>query len=768
MDWCIMRFHYAGYFATEGDTLTYEGGLVDDLRVDPDRLSWYELSGVLRRGGYRNIKAIYYRIQYASLANGIRILDNDASVNSMVSEMMLEGTIDVYVEHGVEEPEVALHLIEGPPANDGENGNEGDENNVGGAEFVDIEVEVEGAEQAAYHGQVAGEDASEVDNGDSGMDSDSVASSYRDSSDFGDLESDLEEIVDEATRRDRRYPLYNEDVVVPHITEGMIFMNAAQFKRADIYGVDVYMSMVRRAKKKILESYVLNIEEEFGQRWKQSNVSYRLAMVEDENGDSWNWFLELVQADLDHMGNGAGWTIMSDQHKAIEKAIKDITPEAEHREFEENLEKLKAISPDAGTDIEKYALVQQWCRAFQKEESMLELIDNNLCEALNKTLLEARRMSALDISQHCRVFHNGQRGYEIEHGENRYLVRLDEKTCSCRRYNLSGIPCAHAICAIRDVRVDIEEYTSSWLWKETYLKAYGKSLQPVPGKKVWPITNDEPVRPPEFRQKPGKPQLARKKGPNEPKKTKGPKKASGGVSRKGMIMTCTHCHKQNHNKRACPYKGREIPTATDQEMGQSTQTGQQHSQLNTSTAAASTSNQATSNQATSTQAASNQAASNWKKRARASATSVGNASASLSITAAGINATTNANTRTQSGPATAAAQCSTVFSAPSTNTGTAPGNTPGTNTVSASSKSKTKRKKGPNTRQVSGRRGVGFSVVGGAGNVKTTGGGRSSPQSRAKAVGKKLITYSTLQKEAQAKFKKKFGRSGSYTNQFTE
>ncbi|OMP08970.1 hypothetical protein COLO4_05936 [Corchorus olitorius] len=122
MDLCTLRFHYEGYFASEGDTLMYEGGLVDDLRVDPDRLSWYELNGVLRRGGYRNIKAIFYRRQYFSLADGIRIVDSDASVNSMVAEMMLEGEIDVYVEHGVEELEVALHLIEAPPANDGENG----------------------------------------------------------------------------------------------------------------------------------------------------------------------------------------------------------------------------------------------------------------------------------------------------------------------------------------------------------------------------------------------------------------------------------------------------------------------------------------------------------------------------------------------------------------------------------------------------------------------------------------------------------------------
>ncbi|XVF09340.1 hypothetical protein REPUB_Repub07fG0083900 [Reevesia pubescens] len=45
---------------------------------------------------------------------------------------------------------------------------------------------------------------------------------------------------------------------------------------------------------------------------------------------------------------------------------------------------------------------------------------------------------------------NGEDGYEIDLGDDRFKVNLDEKTCSCRRYIFSGIPCAHAIGAVRD------------------------------------------------------------------------------------------------------------------------------------------------------------------------------------------------------------------------------------------------------------------------------------------------------------------------------
>ncbi|OMP07030.1 hypothetical protein COLO4_07691 [Corchorus olitorius] len=80
----------------------------------------------------------------------------------MVAEMVLEGEIDVYVEHGVEEPnDIAIHMIEGPPENgeeiagehaDGENGENAEGENVengenvdgqGGDDFVEVEEDEE-------------------------------------------------------------------------------------------------------------------------------------------------------------------------------------------------------------------------------------------------------------------------------------------------------------------------------------------------------------------------------------------------------------------------------------------------------------------------------------------------------------------------------------------------------------------------------------------------------------------------------------------------
>ncbi|OMO60702.1 hypothetical protein COLO4_33771, partial [Corchorus olitorius] len=138
MDLCLLRVHYQGFFVATDDSLRYEGGFVDDLYVDPDRLNWMELIGLLRRGGYRNIKDIFYKRQYFELFDGVKAVYNDKTVLEMVAEMVLEDEIDLYVEHGVEEPDdIAIHMIEGPPENV-ENGENAD--GQGGDDFVEVEV----------------------------------------------------------------------------------------------------------------------------------------------------------------------------------------------------------------------------------------------------------------------------------------------------------------------------------------------------------------------------------------------------------------------------------------------------------------------------------------------------------------------------------------------------------------------------------------------------------------------------------------------------
>ena len=54
------------------------------------------------------------------------------------------------------------------------------------------------------------------------------------------------------------------------------------------------------------------------------------AVVESENTESWKWFTEQLSEDLE-LGNGEGYTVISDQQKGLDNALKDLLPRVEHR-----------------------------------------------------------------------------------------------------------------------------------------------------------------------------------------------------------------------------------------------------------------------------------------------------------------------------------------------------------------------------------------------------------------------------------------------------
>ncbi|KAM3394623.1 hypothetical protein P3S68_003626 [Capsicum galapagoense] len=59
----------------------------------------------------------------------------------------------------------------------------------------------------------------------------------------------------------------------------------------------------------------------------------------------------------------------------------------------------------------------------------------------------------LKISQVCRVIGNGDNGYKVIEGENKHIVILKEKRCTCRTWDLIGILFPHAIKAMEHKKI---------------------------------------------------------------------------------------------------------------------------------------------------------------------------------------------------------------------------------------------------------------------------------------------------------------------------
>ena len=72
----------------------------------------------------------------------------------------------------------------------------------------------------------------------------------------------------------------------------------------------------------------------------------------------------------------------------------------------------------------------------------------------------------------CKVVFNGDDGFEIGEGEDKHTIFLDRHLCTCRAWDLIGILCPHAICALYHKKIDPMTMISPWYHKQTYLASY--------------------------------------------------------------------------------------------------------------------------------------------------------------------------------------------------------------------------------------------------------------------------------------------------------
>ncbi|WVZ25187.1 hypothetical protein V8G54_003731 [Vigna mungo] len=103
--------------------------------------------------------------------------------------------------------------------------------------------------------------------------------------------------------------------------------------------------------------------------------------------------------------------------------------------------------------------------------------------------------------------------FEIRHvsqsGDN-FVVDIDKYTCSCRKWSINGIPCVHALTAMRFLNLNAEDYVPPCFQKSTYEEMYSSIIYPINGKHLWEVTECQDVLPPPKRQMPGRPKKKRR------------------------------------------------------------------------------------------------------------------------------------------------------------------------------------------------------------------------------------------------------------------
>nr|GMD14287.1 uncharacterized protein LOC109172155 [Ipomoea batatas] len=133
-----------------------------------------------------------------------------------------------------------------------------------------------------------------------------------------------------------------------------------------------------------------------------------------------------------------------------------------------------------------------------------------------------------------------------------FKVDLSARQCSCRRWDLSGIPCTHAIAAIRKKGDLPEHHMHDCYSVEHYLRSYGPAILPIRAKELWHKTAMPPPLPPKYKPQPGRPKKKRKIDPIVEKPDQ--KKAT----KKGEVKKCRVCGMTGHNRTTCKGKRQQV------------------------------------------------------------------------------------------------------------------------------------------------------------------------------------------------------------------
>ncbi|KAL4566123.1 hypothetical protein LXL04_030233 [Taraxacum kok-saghyz] len=177
-----------------------------------------------------------------------------------------------------------------------------------------------------------------------------------------------------------------------------------------------------------------------------NNCTYPLAyaIVEAENISSWTWFLDILGDDLQLYSN-SNFTFISDRQKGVQVAVSKLVPQAEHRfclrHIHENM-KIKWRGEEFKDFLWKAATastVPQFSVAMEE----LRQLNNASFEWLKK----------IPPKHWARAVFCGNDKYQVSgHGLEQFVVDMKQKTCSCYRWELTGMPCKHTIAAIWDMR----------------------------------------------------------------------------------------------------------------------------------------------------------------------------------------------------------------------------------------------------------------------------------------------------------------------------
>ncbi|XP_038683095.1 uncharacterized protein LOC119983503 [Tripterygium wilfordii] len=270
----------------------------------------------------------------------------------------------------------------------------------------------------------------------------------------------------------------------------------------------------------------------------------------------------------------------------LEQQFYKIVKATTVQEFQGEMLNMKTLDTGGWKWLDERA-DKKWSKAKFNTLSKNDCALNNLCESYNSkilrhrakpiiTLLEELRTESMKRLVKCRLEMDMKQGFlvpivrdklekereecrmwnatwagddnhslfEVSKQPDKFIVNLKEGSCSCRVWDLTGIPCVHALASINWNGLPVESFVSPYYQRERYLRAYAQIIHPINGPKLWVNTGAEAILPPPPRKARGRPKQKRRREENEPP-------TNGKIKRTYPIVKCSKCKQVGHNARTC-------------------------------------------------------------------------------------------------------------------------------------------------------------------------------------------------------------------------
>ncbi|XP_026459869.1 uncharacterized protein LOC113360587 [Papaver somniferum] len=308
-------------------------------------------------------------------------------------------------------------------------------------------------------------------------------------------------------------------------------------------------------------------------------VPLGIGVFPTETIENWTMFLTDLKPLLSSHQNPL--TFISDRHKGLHEVVPVVYPDSHALK---HMEDMKKENVAAVVYLEEVG-VESWSRAFFDDTSKCEHLNNNSSDSFISMVKNLRykpicRLGILYNRLVMSLFHKRRKEsakwdptrlvptamkligkmcklvgafkvdpcvsgklYEVTNEGSKavFIVKLDEKQCSCLQWQLIRFVCQHVVCCLKPFRPDWTRYCSHYYTIAAYKRTYALVVFPFPAPEDWSELEEHENIELESAikiRKSGRPRVKRRRSWDEPK---APTKA----------YSCSRCKSTGHNKTTC-------------------------------------------------------------------------------------------------------------------------------------------------------------------------------------------------------------------------